>query len=338
MEAGTGSTSSTSSTACGTNTITVQAAQASAPNATCVSTPHIVQYPKMPVRDDGKWMAIGTMIGGLIGKFANQDKLDSASGAEDTWRDLNDRLKEQGLYEWARTPQQRAIAADADNLTHNSAIKNWTYEYDEKAYADKLKACDDALHERLCTLAQCGYSPDYSGILSRVRADAATVTAAQRAAYRRDVKRYNACKTSAMCIDMVNAEITATVSAAAMAREQERQAAWKYNWDTTVQATQVIEQDRVNRAKLASDYDRLATTIEQGRYTAHIADADNSLKLGADMLASAGQNYAWLAESLRRSAEKDTGNFAALGGLIIPLLMTIFGNTCAFSSKDCSCA
>ena len=51
------------------------------------------------------------------------------------------------------------------------------------------------------------------------------------------------------------------------------------------------------------------------------------------MLSSAEQNFAWLAESLRRSAEKDTGNFASLGALIIPLLMTVFTGS-GFTTED----
>ena len=85
---------------CHTNTIKVEPVSNSGTNGTCISTPHIVQYPKVPRRDDGKWMALGSIIGGLIGKFANEDKLNAASDAEDVWRDLNDKLKAQGLSEW----------------------------------------------------------------------------------------------------------------------------------------------------------------------------------------------------------------------------------------------
>ena len=78
--------------------------------------------------------------------------------------------------------------------------------------------------------------------------------------------------------------------------------------------------------------------VETNRYTGHTAEAEGSIKTGGDFLSSAGQNYAWLAESLRRSAEKDTGNFSALGALIIPLLLTAFGSAgCALTSVDCDC-
>ena len=40
------------------------------------------------------------------------------------------------------------------------------------------------------------------------------------------------------------------------------------------------------------------------------------LKLGLDVLASAGKNYAWLAASLRQTAEKDVGGISALAGLV----------------------
>ena len=58
--------------ACYTNTIKVEPVSNSGTNGTCISSPHIVQYPKVPLRDDGKWMAMGGIIGSLIGKFANE--------------------------------------------------------------------------------------------------------------------------------------------------------------------------------------------------------------------------------------------------------------------------
>ena len=177
--------------ACYTNTIKVEPVSNSGTNGTCISSPHIVQYPKVPLRDDGKWMAIGGIIGSLIGKFANEGKLDDASSAEDTWRNLNDQLKGMGATEWQRVPDQRSIALAADVRIKDAATKNWTYALDEKAYSDKLKECDDALHNRLCALAQCGYIPDYDGILARARADAAALVDAKRAAVYRDASRYN---------------------------------------------------------------------------------------------------------------------------------------------------
>ena len=319
--------------ACYTNTIKVEPVSNSGTNGTCISSPHIVQYPKVPLRDDGKWMAIGGIIGSLIGKFANEGKLDDASSAEDTWRNLNDQLKGMGATEWQRVPDQRSIALAADVRVKDAATKNWTYALDEKAYSDKLKACDDALHDRLCALAQCGYIPDYDGILARAKADAAALVDAKRAAVYRDASRYNSCRTAAMCVDLANAEITAAMSAATTAREAERQTAWKYNWDTLYAATSLIETNRLNRARQAESYDKTGIGIEQSRYASHTAEAETSLKTGGDMLSSAGQNFAWLAESLRRSAEKDTGNFASLGALIIPLLMTVFTGS-GFTTKD----
>ena len=323
---------------CHTNTIKVEPVSNSGTNGTCISTPHIVQYPKVPRRDDGKWMALGSIIGGLIGKFANEDKLNAASDAEDVWRDLNDKLKAQGLSEWARVPEQRAMAADADGKLKDSAERNYRYALVEMNYSDKLKACDDALHDRLCALANCGYVPDYTGILSRVKADAAAAVKAKRREMMRTVKRYSLCAPAQMCVDLAAAEVAAVVGAASTAREAERQAAWKYNWDTLNQAVQLVEGNRLNRAKQSQSYDNAANLVEANRYAAHTAEAEGSIKTGGDFLSSAGQNYAWLAESLRRSAEKDTGNFSALGALIIPLLLTAFGSAgCALTSVDCDC-
>ena len=305
---------------CGTTSLTVGAASNSGTGGTCISSPHVVQYPEVPKRDDGKWMALGSIIGGMIGKFANGAKMGEASAAEGIWKDLNTRLKSQGQSEYARVPALRALAKAADENIALFAERNWGRENLEFTYAEKLKPCDDALHEKLCETASCGYTPDYIGIATRAKADAASLFAAKRADLWAESRRYNSCRTQAMCTDLAAAEIIATVSATNAMREAERQTAWKYNWETVKEATTIVETNRLNRAKTALEYDIRATTAEEGRYNSHTHDADASLKQGLDMLTSAGQNYAWLAESLRRSAEKDTGNFSSLGALILPLL------------------
>lgn len=36
-----------------------------------VNSNHILQFPRQPKRDDGKWVAIGSLIGALLGKIAS---------------------------------------------------------------------------------------------------------------------------------------------------------------------------------------------------------------------------------------------------------------------------
>jgi hypothetical protein len=58
---------------------------------------------------------------------------------------------------------------------------------------------------------------------------------------------------------------------------------------------------------------------------------------GGQMVSSAGQNYAWLAESLRRTAQLDSGDFAALG-VGLALLLPSFFKDCNYATPDdCGC-
>lgn len=315
--------------------VEIQGCTASGNNTTAISSPHVVQYPRQPKRDDGKWMALGTMIGGLIGKFANGDKLDEASDAEDTWRDLNDKLKDAGLQEWTRVAPERALADAADTTLLNRSTTNWARADSETGYADVLTPCDDQLHELLCQLAQCSYSPDYDNIAARAKADA-------ESAYQQKLKeacrlgnRYNTGVNKDVQSSLLAASMGAAVGATTIAREGARLDAFKVRADLLLKTTEMFENHRDNRLKTALAWSNSGTNIQQDRYKLHNDNGYTSLKVGADFLASAGQNYAWLAESLRRSAEKDGDSIASLGAMLGVLLPLFFGG-CTMESKDCT--
>lgn len=318
-----------------TYTVEIQGCEASGNNTTAISSPHVVQYPRQPKRDDGKWMALGTMIGGLIGKFANGDKLDEASDAEDTWRDLNDQLKDRGLDEWTRVAPERVLADAADATLLDRSNKNWTRADSETGYADVLTLCDDQLHDLLCQLAQCSYSPDYDNIAARAKADA-------EVAYQQKLKeacrlgnRYNTGVNKDVQSSLLAASMGAAVGSVNQLREQARLDAFKVRADLLLKTTEMFEQHRVNRLETALAWSNSGTGIQQNRYKSHNANGYDSLRVGADFLSSAGQNYAWLAESLRRSAEKDGDSIASLGAMLGVLLPLFFGG-CAMESKDCT--
>lgn len=273
---------------CLTQSATSGSASSSAPNAVSISSPNITQV-RSPRRDDGRWMAMGAMMGTILGKYANQDIIDKAIEAEDTWRELTDKMKEVGVEEFT-------------------------------VHAQAIRQCNDDIWQKFCDYVLCGYKPDYTGILSRVRADAALVTASKKSEALRISKRYNVGINANVASDLLRTEVLATVGAASAARESERQMMWKINTDLIGNAAIRFE------------------TAYQGR-----------IDLGAKLMASAGENYAFLAESLRRTAEKNMSDAAAIGAIIGVLLPLLFGKGITIGGivipgfgcphdTDCGCA
>ena len=280
-------------------------------------------------------MAIGTLLGGLIGKFVNADKLDEASDAEDIWRDLNDKLKAKGLEEWDRIAPERALAASADDTLLARATIDWSRADDETAYSDLLKPCSDNLHNLLCAMAACGYSPDYENIALRAKADAEIAYQQKIQEACRMGNRYNTGVNSEVQSSLLAASMGAAIGASTLAREQARVDAFKIRSDLLLRTTELVERDRAQRLQTALSWSQAGTAIQGNRYTAHNTNGYESLKIGADLLASAGQNYSWLAESLRRSAEKDGDAIASLGAMLGILIPTFFSD-CSMESKDCT--
>lgn len=243
--------------------------------STAVNSSHITQV-KVPKRDDGRWMSIGAMIGLALSLFVDQDTIDKAKDAENTWRALTDAIKQKGEEEFG-------------------------------AHAQLIKECDDRLWAKLCAFAECGYKPDYAGILNRARADASQAASAELASARRMADRYNSGVNANVANDLRRAEIYATVGAVTMAREEERKNAYSINWNLL--------------SKTAAQF--------EGAYQGRI-------QLGADLMASAGANYASLAQSLRETAKTDKGDFATLGALLGGLLPTLMNTGCNPAS-DCGC-
>lgn len=260
---------------CNQQNTDIGAPSSSGTNSVTVSTPHVTQV-RVPRRDDGKWLSVASMVGALVGKWANSDLIDKAKAAEDKWEDYTDLIGDAGVEEFT---------------THAQAIR----------------ACDDQLWEKYCAYAMCGYKPDYTGILTRARADVALIGAGKRAEICRTADRYNVGINSNVMCDLLRTETLALVGATTTARENERQMMWKFNAEYLASAASRFEQ------------------AYQGR-----------IRLGGDLIASAGQNYAFLAESLRRTAEKSVGDFAAMGAIIAVLVTTFLDKGCP-SDTDCGC-
>lgn len=321
---------------CATNQVQTGSATASGTNSTCITSPHIVQYPRPPRRDDGRWMSIGSMLGSLLGALVNKGTIKKAREAEDKWKEIVDAVYEQGRKEWSRVDPLRDRAREAmDRLTQRTD-QSWQRGDIEHEYGNKLKPCIDDLIAKVCAQASCGYTPDYSGIYLRVKADAEKAAKEAGEQYCRVRNRYNIGYSCHVSEAIASARIESIVATTNSARETERQNKWKYDLETRERAAALIEGIRTTRDGIGRDYDRQGVATKSAQYQSWTADADNSLKVGADMLASSGQNLAWLAESLRRTAEKETRDWGTVGGLLAATVVGWLGvGSAAQHPKDC---
>lgn len=211
----------------GTPTATEQSVQtqgssSAGTNTTATTTNTIVQYPRPPRRDDGKWMSIGSMVGSLFGMLYNADIIDDAKDAEKKWRELTDHFNDTGIK-----------------------LENW---------ADTLVPCNDELHAALCKFAQCGYQADYAGVFRRARQSAGLAAAAAWRKVCRGSQRYNVGLNDDVYSGILRAEIMATVQATTLAVEQEREKAFELNYELLAKTTQIFEADYLNRMKMSADY------------------------------------------------------------------------------------
>jgi hypothetical protein len=248
--------------------VTVEGGTVDGTNNSLTQTSTVVQYPKPPRRDDGKWMAISSMIGSILGMIASTDIIDKAKDAEDKWTDLTNFFADQG-----------------------KEISTW---------ADTLKDCDNVLHDKLCQFAQCGYQADYEGVMRRARQSAHLAAENAYAQACRTADRYHTGVNCDVWASIKRAEIAATVQATVMAYEAERQIAFDKNFEILERTTQLFENDYMNRKRLAYD-----------------------------ALAGAGQNYGYLAQSLRQTAKADMGDIQLLASALGVALPIIFSYGCS---------
>ena len=117
------------------------------------------------------------------------------------------------------------------------------------------------------------------------------------------------------------------------AREDERARAWQINEGLLFKAGELIENQRNGRFGSAATMDKTGINIQQTRYASHNDNYHKLAALGADFLTSAGKNYAWLAESYRKTADKMSGDLANLGALIAVVLSLWLGKNAG--ENDC---
>lgn len=317
------------------NQVTIGDVSPSGTNAVSLSSPHIVQYPSPPKRDDGRWIALSSVIGNTIGKLSSQKVIKEARDAENKWRDVMQKLKEMADTELARVPDLRDKAQTAMNDMDKRNFLNWQRGDLEYAYGEQLKPCIDNMADEICALSDCGYTPDYDGIFARVSADAALAEQKEFEKLCRVNNRYNTGWNCDIRGQLAVATQNAIIAQTNKLREEERLNKWKYDSDIKIKTFDLLERSRQNRQTTAQNYDRTATTVRQFQYSAYTNDAQNSLKMGADLLASYGQNAAWLAESLRKTAKDSMADWGTLASMILGLVFAWNLPAMAAKSNDC---
>jgi len=302
---------------CGTNYAQIDKSDASGTGAVSVNANHIIQYPKQPKRDDGKWLAIASLLGAVLGRYAAKGLINKAKDAEDVWRTINDKMKDIGnkLID-QKAPAEDSLAQAADAWLLEEAMRNNDLAKDHESYASSLEPCNDTIHEQLCAFIKCGYQEDHYGIATRTIADAEAKAKQKRRELHRAVSRYgvnHGCEIETRLALATSAEIVGTV---ARAREAERQTAWQTNYKLRFEGAELFEKHRLGRVELGLRYGENAIKIQDSRYARHSENYYRLMQLGLDVLASAGKNYAWLADSLRKTAEKDISGLSALASLV----------------------
>lgn len=305
------------------NSATVGGVQPSGNGNVGISSNHIIQYPRQPKRDDGKWLAIGSLLGTLVGKFASKSVIDKAKDAEGKWRQANDLLFDRGKQHFPEGDKEWGNRSTAEAALEG--LSGWYNDRrdDEYDYGNSLNPCNDAIHEKLCAFIQCGYKADYRGIAERAIATAEAAILKERREARKQMNRYaygECCDTEHR---LATAKVMAVVGTVSQLREAERQKAFDTNMKLLFDGASTMEQHRMGRIGQAEKWAAAHGAIQGGLYDKRVKNAFDLWKLGGEMLASAGKNYGWLADSLRKTADKDMGGMAQLGALIA-LLIAMF--------------
>lgn len=208
-------------------TVDIGQCETSGTNTTGNYTNYIAQYPKPYRRTDGKWMALGGLIGAFFGGLANQDIVKKAEKAEGDWQNLTDKFKDKG---------------------------KWLFE----EHAEKLTDCTDKLHEMLCKIADCGYKVDYEALGIRVRAIAMSTTELERLRLCRITDRYKIGASEDIYRNLMLGEQVAVTYALTKSFETARKEAFELNTRLIREITQQVEGDQIRRWETGGKYMQIA--------------------------------------------------------------------------------
>lgn len=358
---------------CG-NAVGIEPLSVSGTNNTGVLAPTIFNYPVQPINDTGRQMALGAIVGGLLDALMGGDNIGQATDAEAKWKDILDgHMKSRGQSEIARADTERNklptfetdlssqltdYRAKADDYflkldPMNSIIYDEIVEQRRKSDDEYLLSngtCVNDAINALCKFVVCGYTPDYSGIATRARADAEVASAAQLQEACSIGNRYNTRAAANRVLDIRMGMHSIALANTAKQREEERQFSWKTNEDMRFKHANWLEDTRTKRRELSLKYDTLAIkTAEQrwadfakehmtldgnadatsnGRWEAYSKSGFQSFREGGEMLAAAAQAYQFLSASIRATAKQGGGGGGIAGALAsIAAVLTIFNGT-----------
>lgn len=227
-------------------TVDIGACTTSGTNANANHSNYFVRYPKPYRRTDGRWMALGSIIGSLWGGYSNQDIVEKAEDATNTWNKLTNNFNEKGT---------------------------WLF----NEHADKLVECTDNLHEILCAIAACGYKPDYEAIAVRVRATAMKQTELERIKLCRVSHRYKTGVAEDVYRSLAMAEVQAVTSALTSAIETTRREAFELNYKLVSQVTDQIEGDLNDRLRIGAGFMNIASKAYRDLAVSYRATAKESV-------------------------------------------------------------
>lgn len=247
-------------------TVDIGECNTSGTNTTSNQSNYVVQYPKPYRRTDGKWIAVGSLLGTIFGGIANQDIIEDAEDAERDWNRLTDSFKNKG---------------------------QWLF----NDHASKLTDCTDKLHEKLCHIADCGYTVDYEALGIRTRATAMAVTELERKRLCRITDRYKIGAMSDIYRNLLLGEQASVTAALTSAMETARKEAFELNYKLLMGITQQIEGDQIRR-----------------------------FETGGKFMQIAMQSYSLLASSYRETAKASMGDMAKLGALLAIILPLLLGS------------
>lgn len=299
-----------------------------------VSSNHILQFPRQPKRDDGKWVAMGSLIGALLGKVTTSSIMDKVKDAEGKWQDINGKLDDKGrdLFNKADPEWQKMLGSETNLEDHGDWNKgNRDFEYD---YANALNACNDDIHSKLCQYVNCGYKPDYYGIATRTISTAEAAATKEYRELKKELNRYSSKGCCDIGVRIATAKVMSVVGTVSKLREAERQKQWEVNSKILFDGAELFHKHRRDRLQDAVTFDTKYGSVQEGLYKARNYNYFKLVETGGEFLAAAGRNYGWLASSMRKTAEKDASGVATLGSMIALVIAKFFCSGLSFCDDD----
>lgn len=298
---------------------------------------HILQFPRQPKKDDGKWVAMGSLLGALLGKLASAGIMKKVKAAESKWKEVNDALYNQGKDLWGKAPGEWGKLLAVESEVEADADWNKSQRDAEIDYAYRLNTCNDEIHNKLCQLVNCGYKPDYYGISTRVVAAAEAAAEKEYREMKKSLNRYAAKGCCDIGIRLATAKVMSVVGTVSKLREDERKKMWDVNTKLMFDGADMFERHRQGRINDASSFEKEHNTQLKWLYDKRNYNYFKLVELGGEFLASAGKNYGWLADSMRKSAEKDAAGLSSLGAMIALVVGMFWCGNPLNACKDDTC-